>query len=143
MFDINNQDLIMKLIQGRKVGSFVTPLYVRNYNEKYGITELNQIKNFNPSSFSVGFGVTVSVFDRFSFPQNMMHLLEPVTAFSKYNEDKNTNERFIVFEIGKDELPENDVTYQIWYYQDILFDYLSSIPQSRQSISELLKEYEV
>lgn len=155
MFDMNDQELIMKWTNERKKGAYVSPLYVRNYNDRYLITEMNQINNFNPSGFRVGFGIHVSILDRFSFPNSLMSNFECITAFSHFNEEYNSNERYIVLEIGnevddvldsgintnietmpysekaKDGLKEKlkpDAIHtleQIQYYQNMLFDFLS------------------
>lgn len=155
MFNMDDQDLIRKWIDERKSGAYVSPLYVRNYNDRYSIMELKDITNFNPSGFRVGFGIHVSIMDRFSFPNSLMSNFECMTAFSHYNDDYNTNERYIVLEIGnevddvlnsgintnietmpysekaKDGLKEKlkpDAIHtleQIQYYQNMLFDFLS------------------
>lgn len=144
MFDIENKDRIVQLIRSKKDGAYVSPLYVRNYNDRYDLSELKDIKNFNPSSFRVGFGVMVSIFDKYSFPENMMYAFESVTAFSQYNEEKNVNERFIVFEIGKEshDLSDNDITQQILYYQDLLFDYLTKqqVEYRKQLLEQVMNE---
>lgn len=155
MFNMDDQALIRKWIDERKSGAYVSPLYVRNYNDRYSIMELKDITNFNPSGFRVGFGIHVSIMDRFSFPNSLMSNFECMTAFSHYNDDYNTNERYIVLEIGnevddvlnagintnietmpysekaKDGLKEKlkpDAIHtleQIQYYQNMLFDFLS------------------
>lgn len=155
MFNMDDQSLIRKWIDERKSGAYVSPLYVRNYNDRYSIMELKDITNFNPSGFRVGFGIHVSIMDRFSFPNSLMSNFECMTAFSHYNDDYNTNERYIVLEIGnevddvlnsgintnietmpysekaKDGLKEKlkpDAIHtleQIQYYQNMLFDFLS------------------
>lgn len=100
MFDSTNQDLIMRLINGRKTNAFVAPLYVKNYNDRYGLNEIKQINNFNPSAFKVGFGVHVSLLDKFAFPNTLMDMFDPVVAFTNFDEDKQISEKFIIFEIG-------------------------------------------
>jgi hypothetical protein len=69
-----------------------------------------------------------------------MYAFESVIAFSQYNEEKNVNERFIVFEIGKEshDLSDNDITQQILYYQDMLFDYLTK--QQAEYRKQLLEQ---
>ena len=100
MFNFDH-DLIMKLIKSRKKDAYITPMYVRNYNERYCINELTQITNFNPSAFKVGFGVHISILDKFSFPNSLIHQFEPITAFSNFDEEKQISERFIIFETGQ------------------------------------------
>ena len=148
MFNFDDKDLIIKLIKSKRKDAYVSPLYVRNYNERYALNELSQIRNFNPSSFRVGFGVIVSIFDKCSFPSHMMYLFEPVYAFSNFDEDKNINERFIIFEIGKevtytDEKDDHvskqrqTIENQIQYYQDMLFDHL--VEQQKEYRKQLIQ----
>lgn len=155
MFDMNDQSLIMKWVDERKKGAYVSPLYVRTYNDRYSILELNQITNFNPSGFRVGFGIHISILDRFSFPNALMSNFECMTAFSHFNETYNSNERYIVLEIGNEvddvlnagintnieTMPYSEKAVdgmkeklrpdaihtleQIQYYQNMLFDHLS------------------
>lgn len=96
-----DHDLIMKLIKQRKSDAYVAPMYVRIYNDRYCLNELNQITNFNPSAFKVGFGVHVSLLDKFSFPNSLMHQFDPITAFTNFDEEKQLSERFIIFETGQ------------------------------------------
>ena len=98
---IFDHDLIMKLIKQRKSDAYVAPMYVRIYNDRYCLNELNQITNFNPSAFKVGFGVHVSLLDKFSFPNSLMHQFDPITAFTNFDEEKQLSERFIIFETGQ------------------------------------------
>lgn len=155
MFDLENHELIMKLINLKKPGEYLMPLYVRIYNDRYTLPELKDIRNFNPSAFKIGYGARVSMFDKCSFPKTMMFTLEPVTAFSNFNIDKNTDEKFLVFEFGMIDksvmLPDQkNQSYQIIYtvlsqaesYQTILLEYLSKQQETirRQLIQEMMNE---
>jgi hypothetical protein len=102
MFDMNDKEFIMKWVNERKKGAYVSPLYVKNYNDRYTLLEMGEIDNFNPSGFRVGFGIHISVLDRFSFPNALMSNFECMTAFSHFNEEYNSNERYIVLEIGNE-----------------------------------------
>lgn len=110
MFDNANRDLIKSLINQRKEGTYITPLYVRSYNERYGISEINQITNFNPSGFKVGFGIHISMMDKFSFPKNLIQMFDPIEAFTVYNDDQQISEKFIIFESGDVDI--NDVVIE-------------------------------
>ena len=69
MFDINDKETIIKIIKQRSDDEYVIPLYVKIYNKTYSILELDSIKDFNQSSFKVGFGTASSMFMKNSFPK--------------------------------------------------------------------------
>ncbi len=100
MFDSTNRELVMRLINGRKPGAYVKPLYVKIYNEAYGINELKQITNFNPSAFKIGFGIHVSILDKFAFPNKLIQMFDPMEAFTIFDDVRQISEKFIIFESG-------------------------------------------
>lgn len=110
MFDIDNHEMIMQMISAKHPDAYVIPLYVQLYRDRYSITELKQIKQFNPAGFRVGFGARVSIFDKRSFPSDKMFAYEIETVFSHFNENKNADEKFVVFSttIVKEETPTED-----------------------------------
>ena len=104
MFDSTNRELVMRLINGRKSGAYVKPLYVKIYNETYGINELKQITNFNPSAFKIGFGIHVSILDKFAFPNKLIQMFDPMEAFTIFDDVRQISEKFIIFESGSVEI---------------------------------------
>ena len=169
MFDINDKELIIKLINGRKKDSYIAPMYVKNYHETYQLSELKNIDNFNPSAFKVGFGAHVSILDKFSFPSNMVHSFEPIIAFTSFDEEQNIAERFFIIETGMIDLNVQDesgtiidkqsdgnissatqknpynqnVIDQMVYYQNIIMDFLSKQQAEirKKRIEEAMSEY--
>lgn len=147
MFDVNDREYIVDMIRKKKPDAFVIPLYVKVYNQTYTMHELNTIPNFNPSGFRVGFGAVVSMFDRYSLPQDKMFRFECIDAFNVHNEKYNADEKFIVIEIGiftdDDQFDENDPVYeQLGYYYNLLREYLNHINKEkrRRMIEEQMKE---
>jgi hypothetical protein len=116
MFDIYNEQRIAKLIDGRIPNSFVEPLYVKIYNDRYGIDELNDITDFNPSAFKVGFGSSLGLFIR--NPINMKDLigLDVVNKFKLYKEDLQCEHVYYIFEIGIFGDFDNALYQQMEYY---------------------------
>lgn len=104
MFDSTNRELVMRLINDRKPGAYVKPLYVKIYNEAYGINELKQITNFNPSAFKIGFGIHVSILDKFAFPNKLIQMFDPMEAFTIFDDVRQISEKFIIFESGSVEI---------------------------------------
>jgi hypothetical protein len=100
MFDITNRELIKRLIDERKTGAYVKPMYVKIYNEAYGINELREITNYNPSAFKIGFGIHVSILDKYTFPNKMIQMYDPVEAFTIFDETRQISEKYIIFETG-------------------------------------------
>ena len=145
MFDNANRDLIRALINQRKEGTYITPLYVRSYNERYGISEINQITNFNPSGFKVGFGIHISIMDKFSFPKNLIQMFDPVEAFTDYNDDQQISEKFIIFESGDvdiDDVITEGKQYQVNTHDamsvgddDRILDRVSEITETKSSLT--------
>jgi len=130
MFDINDHETIMKLIHTKKSDAYLVPLYVKINKDTFSLTELNSVKTFS-SSFRVGFGAIVSIFDRYSYPEICMFNHDCVTAFSEYNEDKQVDEKYIVIESGYIDINDDDKTQvkqvkeQINYYYEMLYQYIN------------------
>lgn len=102
MFDINARGLIALLIDESKLSSmYVVPLYVRIYQDRYRLCEMEQSATQNPTSLRVGFGAKISIFDKHSFPKDAMFQFDNVSTFVLYNDDKQVDEKYIVFESGK------------------------------------------
>lgn len=99
MFDLNDQNLIKTLIKGRKIGAYVKPVYVKNYTETYGLNQLKEIgSKYNQSACKIGFGVHISILDKFSFPKSLINTFDPNVAFTTFDDEKQISERFIIYE---------------------------------------------
>ena len=98
MFDINDKETIIKIINQRSDNEYVIPLYVKIYNKTYSILELDSIKDFNQSSFKVGFGTASSMFMKNSFPNQYAFDFETMSVFKEFDQTYNTEIRYVVFE---------------------------------------------
>jgi hypothetical protein len=85
MFDVNNKDIIVKLIM-TKDDDIVIPLYVKIYNMRYSILELNDITDFDASSFKVGFGTSTSFLLKNSFPDKNIFDFDNISTFIEFDE---------------------------------------------------------
>ena len=127
MFDMNNHEMIAKIIEKCKPEEYVIPLYVRIYDKYYSITEINEIDDFNPSAFKVGFGSACSIFHKNSFPAQCTYSFENTSIFTEFDEERNVYVRYLVFESngGFNYNEEHHPIYdQINEYCDMLFNYI-------------------
>jgi len=169
MFDMENHELIAKFINERKPESYVAPLYIKMYNERYDLCEITQIDNFTPSGCKIGFGAHFSLIDKYSFPDNMLRAFEPVEAFTTFDEERNLSDRYIIIETGIVDLSidsetgtfadkQSDGTVveitqrvvynkavleQMEYYQNMLLDFLSKQQEEirKKRLAAAMSEY--
>lgn len=124
MFDMNDKDKIMKLINMRDKDHRIIPLYVQIYNKRYSLLELDQIKTrFTRSCFKVGFGTADALFMTNSFPTNRVTEFDIVNLFTEYDEDKDVNIRYMIFESGNIDNDDTRLIEELNYYVDMLYDY--------------------
>lgn len=137
MFDTNDRNMIMQLINGSKdPQAYVVPLYVRVFKDRFPLTEMDQITTYSPSGMRIGFGAKISVFERKSFPQECMFQYDCITAFSNHDEENQADEKFIIIESGEitdDELNNEklapiirELNTQIAYYYNMINEYLQT-----------------
>lgn len=125
MFDINNEELIMKLVD-QKDDHVLIPLYVKIDNDIYSILELDQISRYNPSTFKIGFGTAEGLFIKPSFNSKDVLSFNVVKVFSKYIEKYSSDVRYIVFESGY--VSNDDIELykeEINIYMDMLSTHIS------------------
>lgn len=134
MFDINDHEMIKKLIRTKKPDAFVVPLYVKVNKDRYGLSELKTIETFS-TSFRVGFGAIVSIFDKHSYPESAMFYHDCITAFSEYDEKKQIDEKFIVVEstfLDTEEFEKEksvlvkEMLSQVNYYYEMLYTFVKN-----------------
>lgn len=150
MFDIKNHDRVMELIDGRLKSSYVEPLYVKIYNNIYGLDELDAIDDFNPSAFKVGFGSSLGLFIRKPIDMRCLISLDVVDKFKTYKEEIQCEHVYYVFETGQ--LIQNDPSHetfkeffeQIDYYYWLLRDHIEERHSiiKKKRMEELLKGME-
>lgn len=124
MFDINDKETIMKLIDKRKPEELIIPLYVRVGKDIYSLLEIKSIPDCSPSIFKVGFGSSNSVFTRLKFPTNMLMYFSDVNFFNHYDEDKQATIQYIVFESSDVEDNDSLLNKNINMYYDMLLEYV-------------------
>lgn len=124
MFNIEDKDTIMKLINCRDKGELVTPVYVRVGNNKYYLSEMDEIQNCSPSIFKVGYGSSNSVFIRNKFPKSkLIDFIDP-SIFLNFDEEEQCTTEYFIFESTDIDYDRTDLTNEInkWYH--ILLDHV-------------------
>lgn len=131
MFDFDNQDRIQLLIQRRKEDAYITPLYVKIFDRYYSMNQLSEITDFNLSAYKIGFGADYSLFDKHSFPIQLIDQFDCVKTFEVHDEDTDVATRYYVLETFYSRDGEyihkegyNVIHNQIQYYSNMLTDYL-------------------
>lgn len=153
MFIKEDREDIIKNINAKLPDAYVVPMYVRNYNNTYQLEELDEIDNFNPVGFHVGFGVKISMFEKKQFPSKLFETFECVTAFTQHSAEVNTDVKYYVFETGDPGLIthkisdpiESEIFMQLSYYFNMLKDHLMKrYEELRQArLKEMLSEYKI
>ena len=140
MFELNF-DNVKKYASLRKEDAYVMPMYISLYNEKYSLDELETIKNYSPNSIKVGFVSVLSMKDNKSFCLNSIYEVNNVQTYSEYDNDNNTDIKYIVFDTGYID-GNNEMYNQINYYVKIFDEYIKNIVlQYRNKLREELSEY--
>jgi len=145
MFDIENQDAIMELIDTRNENCIVIPLYVNINNELYGLWELDEITSFSRNMIKVGFGSSKGLFIKSPFPNDCMYEFEMKKMFSYFDYDENTETFYFVFESGllnEDELTD-DIHKQMQQYIEAIADRVQKyVDEYRTELRKRLMEDE-
>lgn len=133
MFDMTNREYVQKVIDSRLSSQIVIPLYVKVYNNTYSILEINDMKEFNPASFKVGFGTSVSLFDKNNFPTQYVLEFDSMDVFTCHNDDNGNNVRYIVFESNDVDMNVSVLHNQIHQYYVMLSQYINDIVSKYKS----------
>lgn len=118
MFNIEDKETIMKLIDCRSNDEVIIPIYISIGNKKYLIVDMDEIETCSPSIFKIGFGSSDSVFIRNKFPKNKLINFSNSKVFNQYDEDKQCVIEYYVFESSDIEYDRTDLTNEInkWYH---------------------------
>lgn len=153
MFIKEDRDDIIQKINAKLPNAYLVPMYVRNYNDTYQLEEMDEITNFNPVGFHVGFGVKISMFEKKKFPAKLFETFECVTAFTQHSDEVNTDVKYYVFETGDPGLIthkvndpiESEIFSQMSYYFIMLKDHLMKrYEELRQArLRELFEGYKI
>lgn len=126
MFDIENNELIMRLIDMREDNEIIIPLYVQVYGKRYSILEMDEITvRFTEGAFKVGFGTADALFMKNSFPTNRASEFDVINVFTSYDDNMDRNIRYMVFETGDVDTEANDTLRdQVHEYYQMLFKHV-------------------
>lgn len=139
MFDINNHKFISRVINMRDENAYVIPLYVKVYNDTYSILELQDMKDYNPASFKIGFGSSTSLFAKKSFPSQYAFDFDTVALYSEHDEDTGSATRFIVFETSDVDPSISEFHQQLHAYYEMLSKHINE--HVTQYKKEALRQY--
>lgn len=123
MFNMEDHEFIMKVIQSRDHNAFIMPLYVRVYNTTYSMMELDSMTEYNPASFKVGFGTSYGLTDEhINFPKKVMIDLDVINMFHDVDPDTGDTTHYCIFEISNNEVITGDLLLgkEIKMYVDAL-----------------------
>ena len=142
MFNIEDKETIMKLINCRSNEDIIIPIYVSIGNKKYLLVDMDEIDNCSPSIFKVGFGSSDSVFIRNKFPKSKLINFSNSKVFTQYDEDKQCAIEYYVFESSDLEYDRTDLTNEInkWYHLllDHVMEHVDIIKKER--IKQIMEE---
>lgn len=124
-FDIMNNDRILELINKRKEGAYVIPLYIRIYNKLIDLRDIDKIDNFIPSAMKVGFGGMYGILNRTQFPIKYIDNFDIVRKFNMFDTRINNDVQCFVFESSDPYWNiDHDIFEQIDYYYWMIRMYL-------------------
>ena len=126
MFNVEDKEMIMNIINNRKENELVIPLYVRVGNIRYSLFEVDEIPDCSPSIFKIGFGSSNSVFTKIKFPNDKLMYFSEAKLFNHFDEDKQILIQYITFESSDVEDDGSILNENINRYYDILLEYVMS-----------------
>ena len=126
MFNVEDKEMIMNIVNNRKTNELVIPLYVRVGNIRYSLFEVDEIPDCSPSIFKIGFGSSNSVFTRIKFPNDKLMYFSEAKLFNHFDEDKQILIQYITFESSDVEDDGSILNENINRYYDILLEYVMS-----------------
>lgn len=142
MFNIEDKETIMNLIDIRNKDEMILPIYLRIGNNSYFLSEVDEIVSCSPSIFKVGFGSSDSVFVRNKFPKHKLINFNNVKIFSHFDDDKQCSTEYFVFESSDLEYDKTDLTNEInrWYH--LLLDFVMKHVENnkKERIKKIMEE---
>lgn len=138
MFNLEDKDLIMDLINRRDPEDMIIPLYIKIGNNCYSLLEVDQIRNCSPSIFKIGFGSSNSVFNRIKFPINELINFENTELFNYFDDDKQMTIQYIIFESSYVDDNDSYLNKNINKYYNMLLEYVMNKVEANKK--ELIKK---
>lgn len=134
MFDSTNIDYIKRVIDSRESYEYVIPLYVKIFNKNFSILELDDIDNYDSSTFKIGFGSSISILSKNSFISKFIYEFNFIQRFNEYNYEENCDTAYIIFESGY--VDNSSVMHeQINQYVDILSNKVKEVYDNNRIIT--------
>ena len=146
VFDMDDNDRIVELIGKRKREAYVIPLYIRIYNNRYDLRDIDEIDNFIPSAMRIGFGAMYGVLNKTQFPIKYIDQFDIVKKFNQFDERFNVDYQYFVFESSDPYWNINhDIFEQVDYYYWMIRNYLEERMKiiRKKRIEESMKENEM
>lgn len=142
MFNIEDKETIMKLIDIRNKDEVILPIYVRVGNSTYYLSEVDQIESCSPSIFKVGFGSSDSVFVRNKFPKNRLISFSNSKIFNHFDDDKQCSIEYFVFESSELDDDNTILANEINKWYNILLEFVMKHVESnkKERIKKIMEE---
>lgn len=134
MFDSTNIDYIKRVINSRESDEYIIPLYVKIFNKTFSILELDDIDNYDSSTFKIGFGSSISILSKNSFISKFIYEFNFIQRFNEYSYEENCDTAYIIFESGY--VDDSSVMHeQINQYVDILSNKVKEVYENNRIIT--------
>lgn len=134
MFDSTNIDYIKRVINSRESDEYIIPLYVKIFNKTFSILELDDIDNYDSSTFKIGFGSSISILSKNSFIGKFIYEFNFIQRFNEYSYEENCDTAYIIFESGY--VDDSSVMHeQINQYVDILSNKVKEVYDNNRIIT--------
>lgn len=142
MFDINDQEMVSKLINQRKKDEIVTPICLKIGNNYYSLLEIDTINDCSPSIFKICFGTSDSVFVRKKFPKNRLFDFNDVKIFKIFDDDKQCLVEYITFDSSDIDDDNSDLSKEINNWYNSLLEYVMNRVEvnKKERIKRIMEE---
>ena len=122
MFDLTNVEFIKKVIDSRDDNMLIIPLYVKIYHNTYSLIDLPDIREYNPASFKVGFGTSIGLEIKNSFPNNHLLDMDVIHIIRDVDKDTGVISKYLIFESDDVDGNEDILFNQIHQYVTMIKD---------------------
>ena len=144
MFNLENSELIKRLIDLRDYGSLIYPVCVKIDQNYWGIPELAN-SNIIGSNIKIVFGTSINVFTKNKFPKNLLLMFDNVNMFGYFDEEKQVATDYFYFESDYVEAVGSDlmkVGEEINYWCNAIITYVKKIIEKNRAkvIKRMMEE---
>ena len=144
MFNLENSELIKRLIDLRDKDKLIYPVCIKIDQFYWGIPELTKYE-ITGSSIKIVFGTSINVFTKNKFPKNLLLMFDNVNMFSCFDEEKQVATDYFYFESNYVEAVGSDfmkVGEEINYWCHTIISYVQNIldKNRRDVIMRMMEE---